>query len=484
MDIDDKAMDEIIARLEKEVKARPKDDRVRLQLALSFMRRGLADEALSHLEIVMGNDRKNADAHYYAGIINADRGELDEAKKYFRRAISLNRRHSSARYFLGKLLAIEGDVEGAIKETEKACNLAPGNASVRAQLGELYLANNRPEDSVEQWEKVLEFDGSNLQALHNLGAIRTDMGQYDKALEYLTRAKRLGSQNPGLFYNMGLCYSATNQPGEAIQAFQDSCDLETDPTVLARNRISLGEAYAVSGNFDKAIECWNTVLKDNPDDLFANYNMGLALLQRGEMEKARGFWRKAIEIEPSYISAHKNLAASYVMEGRFPEAIKVWQGIKKMLPQAVDVDLALSELHFRNGDLDVAHDQLNNLIEKLESGQQTEQTDVMQSRAELLRGTVLLAAGDGKRGVASWVRSMRLDPNFAMANAEFIAREIGPEIIDKARKDSRGAEAERVITLVGAYVSHEQDRVREQRESEQVEDKKEGGFRWFRRGKK
>ena len=84
MGVDEKALDEIISRLEREVASRPKDIPLRLQLSLSYMKRGRTDEAKGGLEKVIELDKRNLEAHYYMGILHADEGDLDKAQEFLR----------------------------------------------------------------------------------------------------------------------------------------------------------------------------------------------------------------------------------------------------------------------------------------------------------------------------------------------------------------------------------------------------------------
>lgn len=482
MGVDQKSLNEIIARLEKEVAARPKDTRIRLQLALSYMRTARPEDAIRELSTVIEEDRRSAEAHYYLGILHADQGDLDKAQESFEKAIAIDKRHGPSHYFLGKLMVLRGNVDGAIKETEKALEAAPGNVMAHAQLGELYIAKGRPSDALTHWQKVLELDPSNLQALHNLGALSTDAQKHKEALEYLLRAERLGSENPGLFYNMGICYYATKETDRAVSALEKSVELEPDNVVTLT---TLGEVYATGGDLDRAIETWEKALEVKPDSVFPTYNLGLAFYQKKETEKAVELWEKSIRLDATYVPAYRNLAAAAVMAGDTGAAIAWWEALEKVMPGSPEPALATGDLSFRNGDFAKAGDYARGLLDRLDGFPDPEAHRELRASAELLYGSALIASGKPKEGVSHWVKSMEADPNFALANSAFISRAIWPGLVEDAKAHARSEDQRKAASLVGSLVA--QDVVPPAGDTKpevDVKQRKKGGLSWFFRGRK
>ena len=75
------------------------------------------------------------------------------------------------------------------------------------------------------------------------------------------------------------------------------------------------------GEFDEAIEQYGKVLKINPGDAKAHYNLANALAGRGRFEEAIVHYRKALEITPDHAIAHYRLALALAGRGEVEDAI-------------------------------------------------------------------------------------------------------------------------------------------------------------------
>jgi Flp pilus assembly protein TadD len=61
-----------------------------------------------------------------------------------------------------------------------------------------------------------------------------------------------------------------------------------------------GTVHHSRGEYDWAIEDYNTVIKLNPDNVEAYIHRGLAYHHKGEYDRAIGDFTKAIELKPNY----------------------------------------------------------------------------------------------------------------------------------------------------------------------------------------
>ena len=65
-----------------------------------------------------------------------------------------------------------------------------------------------------------------------------------------------------------------------------------------------GGVHNSRGEYDWAIEDYNTVIKLNPDSVEAYIYRGMAYHHKGEYDRAIGDFTKAIELEPNYAGAY------------------------------------------------------------------------------------------------------------------------------------------------------------------------------------
>ena len=63
--------------------------------------------------------------------------------------------------------------------------------------------------------------------------------------------------------------------------------------------VNLGVAYGMSGNFKKALECFNKATQEDPTNPQSYVNMGITYSQMGDKQKAQQMIQKAKAIDPN-----------------------------------------------------------------------------------------------------------------------------------------------------------------------------------------
>ena len=89
---------------------------------------------------------------------------------------------------------------------------------------------------------------------------------------------------------------------EAIIAYPDSSELQN----------FLLNAYAETGQNDRALERYAEAVIDNPENKIYRYNYGSLLLQDEQFDKAIEQLEIAVQIDPMYIDAYYNQGAAYI----------------------------------------------------------------------------------------------------------------------------------------------------------------------------
>jgi Flp pilus assembly protein TadD len=90
----------------------------------------------------------------------------------------------------------------------------------------------------------------------------------------------------------------------SITLFEHALEVTSDNYVAYNN---LGNARAVQGRLDEAIERFAAAIQIQPNNPRSLNNMGAALMLKGENEKAIHLFKRALEIRPDYTDALKNL---------------------------------------------------------------------------------------------------------------------------------------------------------------------------------
>lgn len=114
---------------------------------------------------------------------------------------------------------------------------------------------------------------------------------------------------------------------EAVQTFSSVLEKEPEypPALLGLAKVCLD-----SGIIDKALDFFPRYLAKVPDDVAAQSDYALALIQAGEGEKARQEVQKAIALDQKNLAAQMTLAMIERAEGNEEEAVRVAKAAKAL----------------------------------------------------------------------------------------------------------------------------------------------------------
>jgi tetratricopeptide (TPR) repeat protein len=77
---------------------------------------------------------------------------------------------------------------------------------------------------------------------------------------------------------------------------------------------------AAKGQDEEAIAEWKKALELNPQDPFANNNLGTHLLKKGQLDAAIPYFQKAVQAKPEYADAQNNLGICLMQRGKLDQA--------------------------------------------------------------------------------------------------------------------------------------------------------------------
>jgi tetratricopeptide (TPR) repeat protein len=225
-------------------------------------------------------------------------------------------------------------------------------------------------------------DAQALLAQHRLAEARTE------ALEQL-------KQHPSVEgYNLlGIIESNRQNYDGAIQAFEHALSLSPRSTKTLNN---LGDAYAAQKSWDLAQSEFRSVLRIEPGNSDANYNLGVLLMMKGAAGEAIPHFQRVHSAQ-----AQLNLVRAYFQTHHAAEALRTADALAESKKDDVQVQFSLGVL------LAAEH--------QYKAGQRLlERADALQpENFEILfnLGQVLLRTGDNARAELTLNRAVKLQPD-------------------------------------------------------------------------
>jgi tetratricopeptide (TPR) repeat protein len=212
----------------------------------------------------------------------------------------------------------------AIDEYRKIGALAPGDTDAWLMVGRLEKAQGDSVEAEKAYQKVLAIDKTNEDALTGLALVYSDLGDNAKAAALL---KTLTDSNPSArsLQALAAAYEQMRDFKGASQALRQ--ELSLNPPNEKDVERALAQDLTLAMQYDDALNVYEDMAKDDPDDANAYLRMSQIYRERRDFPKAREAGDKAKAIEPNSIEIRYNEVSILEAEDRVPEAAQLLKDI-------------------------------------------------------------------------------------------------------------------------------------------------------------
>ncbi|MBC7946852.1 MAG: tetratricopeptide repeat protein [Chitinophagaceae bacterium] len=179
--------------------------------------------------------------------------DFDGAESALHKALSLSLNSSLINQVHGWFLIAKGDFTKAIEKMEQAVSLDPLSLPLMSNLADAYSFAQRFSEALAQYDRIVEMDPTYRRAFEGRGMIYLARGEYEKA----------------------------------IPDFEQYHNLIGNPL---KGVSSLGHAYAMSGQMDKALDCLDRLKQREAAEPDTILHMDYAFLYTGLRDFDKAFY--------------------------------------------------------------------------------------------------------------------------------------------------------------------------------------------------
>ncbi|MEA4918686.1 tetratricopeptide repeat protein [Proteiniphilum sp.] len=158
-------------------------------------------------------------------------------------------------------------------------------------------------------------------------ASHIEQNRLDSAAVALQKAMALepaNEKNPVLLLTLGKLQRQLGHYDDAYISFTACMANDPSPALALHNRASL---LCDMERFDEAMEDYNTLIRDYPEDVEAYYRRGILFLERNDRSKAETDFKASELIDPDNMYTKLSKALLYKLDDNWAAAEQVYTGL-------------------------------------------------------------------------------------------------------------------------------------------------------------
>ncbi len=333
-----------------------------------YLKQNELDKAIHWFGEAVKIKPQNPEAHFLLGKALAQKGRIIEmaqslatsmslSNKYEKEITELRRFYYAESFNNGVKYAQAEDWLKAAEAFTVARTIEPSQLDAHKNLAFVYMRAQNDSMGVMVYNEILTIKPDDVDALSMLGDMSAAKKDYAAAVEYYKKVLVADSTNSRATHGIALCYDYLGQRENAMAAYESALRSRPDDKDL---RFNYGRLYYLREEYEKAIEQFDLVLAQDPNDVDANMNAGIAYLKVGEkfdkptqdieakgmnmtkaqtkeleslkaqqkeiFSKALPHLLKATEVASTNASAWYNLGVAYI---RIGDTVKGQEAVKK-----------------------------------------------------------------------------------------------------------------------------------------------------------
>lgn len=224
-----------------------------------------------------------------------------DAIEYWEKALKIEPIDYQLNIDLGRVYGLyitKPNYERSIELLKRGIWINPDKAEPHNLLGLVHYYNNQYHDALEEYELALQLHED---AFTRISVAKTlaKLEQYDRATSVIEEGIEKHGENDWaktrLIFTLGEIHKEEGDCVTAIKHYEDVLKLEPKDS---QAYFQIGECYFKLKNWDEAENWWKKDIHINPRSAASFYNIGLVYVKREQFKEGMIYFRKALDIDP------------------------------------------------------------------------------------------------------------------------------------------------------------------------------------------
>lgn len=256
--------------------------------------------------------------------------EYDQAVRYLTDALAVRSTFPRALYERGLAYLKKAAYPQAIENLTASLVLAPAEATTLDRRAEAYMAQGRYDLAAADYSQSNKLVSTNYTSLLGEATALIELKKFTEAIPPLmtikTAQKKIDKTYSPIFfrdalYQLGVCEDATGQYDKAVDDYSSVINLDKTYALAYFNR---GAAYESLGKLDRAVADYQQAVSQSPGIPKWQFAKARALERKGDFQEAIAAYGDVIKADTSkalYMQTVLRRGMSYYAAGQYNEAL-------------------------------------------------------------------------------------------------------------------------------------------------------------------
>jgi tetratricopeptide (TPR) repeat protein len=299
--------------------------------------------------------------------------------------------------------AEHGNLKNALLSARLGTEYYPNSITFPLRRAQILAAHNRTDEALSELKRVENISPDNSELLIARASIFSRLGKHDQAINFYRQAiKKDEELREEIMPYLGFEYKSLFQWEKAIECYKEVLKFDPDDEIAMFN---ISDCFERAEKREEAIALFNELVDASPFNEIAWYQLSVAFRNSDQLDKALWALDYSLLIDEEFYTAIFEKASIYEEMERYGEAILYYKNL-------IEQDYQIPALYVR---ISSCYYELKDLKNCLLYSTKATHEDTEQHEAWQLRGLALWESGKWNEGLVYLRKSVKLnsgDPDY------------------------------------------------------------------------